>query len=62
MKVALDIDGVLADFISPFVQLLEARSGGVVDLNTVTDPNFANYPSLSRELFGAQSWDKSKIR
>jgi 5'(3')-deoxyribonucleotidase len=50
VKVALDIDGVLADFISPFVQLLEARSGGVVDLDTVTDPNFANYPLLSREL------------
>ena len=42
MKVGLDIDGVLADFISPFVQLLEARSGGGGDLNTVTDPNFAN--------------------
>lgn len=42
MKVALDIDGVPADFISPFVQILEARSGGVVDLDTVTDPNFAN--------------------
>jgi uncharacterized HAD superfamily protein len=50
MKVALDIDGVLADFISPFVQLLESRSGSVVDLGTVTDPNFANYPLLSREL------------
>jgi 5'(3')-deoxyribonucleotidase len=50
MKVALDIDGVLADFISPFVQILEARSGAAVDIESVTDPNFANYPYLSREL------------
>jgi 5'(3')-deoxyribonucleotidase len=50
MTVALDIDGVLADFISPFVQILEARSGAAVDIESVTDPNFANYPYLSREL------------
>ena len=50
MKVALDIDGVLADFISPFVRVLEARSGGSVDLESVTDPNFAHYPCLSAEM------------
>jgi len=50
MKVALDIDGVLADFISPFVKVLECRSGRTVDLESVTDPNFANYPLLSSEL------------
>ncbi len=46
---ALDIDGVLADFVSPFVQILEARSGGSVDLESVTDPNFAHYPRLPAE-------------
>jgi uncharacterized HAD superfamily protein len=50
MKIALDIDGVLADFISPFVRFLEARSGGTVDLDSVTDPNFANHPFLAPEL------------
>ncbi len=50
MTVALDIDGVLADFISPFVRVLEARSGGTVDLESVTDPNFAQYPSLSADM------------
>ena len=50
MKVALDIDGVLADFISPFVRNLEARSGGSVDLESVTDPNFAHYPCLSTDM------------
>jgi uncharacterized HAD superfamily protein len=50
MKIALDIDGVLADFVAPFVQILEVRSGGAIDLESVTDPNFANYPFLSREL------------
>ena len=50
MKVALDIDGVVADFVSPFVQVLQARSGGAIDLESVTDPNFTNYPFLSSEL------------
>jgi 5'(3')-deoxyribonucleotidase len=50
MKVALDIDGVLADFVSPFVKVLELRSGCAVDLESVTDPNFAKYPFLSGEL------------
>jgi uncharacterized HAD superfamily protein len=50
MKIALDIDGVLADFISPFVKLLETRSGAIVDLESITDPNFAHYPFLSSEL------------
>jgi hypothetical protein len=50
MKVALDIDGVPADFISPFVKVVELRSGSVVDLESVTDPNFAKCPFLSGEL------------
>lgn len=50
MTVALDIDGVLADFISPFIRVLEARSGGTVDFESVTDPNFAHYPFLSAEM------------
>jgi len=50
MKVALDIDGVVADFVSPFVRILQARSGGAIDLESFTDLNFTNYPFLSSEL------------
>jgi FMN phosphatase YigB (HAD superfamily) len=51
MMVALDIDGVLADFVPPFVRVLEKRAGnGAIDLQSITDPNFSNHPYLSKEI------------
>jgi uncharacterized HAD superfamily protein len=51
MKIALDIDGVLADFVSPFLQLLERRvGGGPIDPASITDPNFQHHPYLTKEI------------
>jgi uncharacterized HAD superfamily protein len=51
MILAFDIDGVLADFITPFLQLLAARTrSGSIDPASITDPNFMQHPFLSREL------------
>lgn len=51
MVLAFDIDGVLADFISPFVQLLSVRTGGEpIDPASITDPNFVQHPLLTREI------------
>jgi len=45
MTVGLDIDGVVADFITPFLKLLEARSGGgPIDPASIIDPNFMQHP------------------
>lgn len=51
MTLGLDIDGVVADFITPFLKLLEARSGsGPIDPVSITDPNFMQHPFLSKEI------------
>lgn len=51
MKIGLDIDGVLADFVTPFLQLLERRVGGPsIDPASITDPNFQHHPFLTREI------------
>lgn len=51
MMIGLDIDGVLADFITPFLQLLAARTGsGPIDPASITDPNFMQHPFLTREV------------
>lgn len=51
MRIALDIDGVLADFVTPFLQLLEKRVGGEpIDPAAITDPNFQHHPFLTQEL------------
>jgi uncharacterized HAD superfamily protein len=51
MTLGLDIDGVLADFITPFLQLLEKRTGtGPIDLASITDPNFMHHPFLTQEI------------
>jgi len=48
---AFDIDGVLADFITPFLRLLEARTGSSpIDPASITDPNFMHHPFLTREM------------
>jgi hypothetical protein len=51
MRVALDIDGVLADFITPFLRILEQRVGyGPIDVESITDPSFTCHPFLSSEV------------
>jgi uncharacterized HAD superfamily protein len=51
MMIGLDIDGVLADFITPFLQMLERRTGsGSIDPASVTDPNFMQHPFLTKEI------------
>jgi deoxypyrimidine-specific 5' nucleotidase type C protein (NT5C) len=51
MIVGLDIDGVVADFISPFLRFLEKRVGkGPIGLDSITDLNFSNHPFLSEEI------------
>lgn len=47
----MDIDGVLADFVSPFLQLLERRvGGGPIDPASISDPNFQSHPFLTQEI------------
>jgi uncharacterized HAD superfamily protein len=51
MRVGLDIDGVLADFISPFLRVVAARTGGdPIDPESITDPNFMNHPAIATEI------------
>jgi ribonuclease BN (tRNA processing enzyme) len=51
MTLGFDIDGVLADFFTPFLKLLELRTGGgVIDPNTITDPNFMHHPYLTKQI------------
>ena len=51
MMIGLDIDGVLADFITPFLQLLERRAGsGSIEPASITDPNFMQHPFLTRKI------------
>jgi uncharacterized HAD superfamily protein len=51
MIVGLDIDGVVADFLPPFLQrLAECAGKGPIDPQSVTDPSFANHPFLSQEI------------
>lgn len=50
MVVGFDIDGVLADFVSPFLCRLEKHVGGApIDPASIIDPNFMQHPFLSRE-------------
>ncbi len=54
MVVGLDIDGVLADFLSPFLLLLEEKTGnGPISAESITDFNFTEHPFLSEEIV----WD-----
>jgi 5' nucleotidase, deoxy (Pyrimidine), cytosolic type C protein (NT5C) len=51
MMVGLDIDGVLADFLSPFLRLLEKRTGtGRIDPQAYIDLNFSAHPAFSSEI------------
>ncbi|MGH7795129.1 MAG: 5' nucleotidase, NT5C type [Candidatus Binatia bacterium] len=54
MTLGLDIDGVLADFITPFLKLLEGHTGhGPIDPTSITDPNFMHHPFLTEEAIVA---------
>jgi len=54
MVVGLDIDGVLADFLSPFLRLLEEKTGsGPISADSITDFNFTEHPVLSEKVV----WD-----
>jgi len=54
MIVGLDIDGVLADFLSPFLKLLEEKTGyGPILAESITDFTFAKHPVLSEKVV----WD-----
>lgn len=51
MMIALDIDGVLADFVTPFLRRLEPRiGGGPIDPASISDPNFQSHPFVTREI------------
>ena len=51
MIVGLDIDGVVADFLSPFLQSIEQKIGnGPFSPEGVTDLNFKEHPYLKEEI------------
>jgi uncharacterized HAD superfamily protein len=51
MNVGLDIDGVVADFLSPFLLLLEKRIGnGPISEETITDFRFKDHPLVTEEV------------
>jgi hypothetical protein len=50
MMVGLDIDGVLADFVTPFFSYVERTLGnGPIDPQSITDLSFKQHPHLSEE-------------
>jgi uncharacterized HAD superfamily protein len=49
--IALDIDGVVADFLSPFLRLLETRAGnGPIPADTIRGFTFQDHPFLTDEI------------
>ena len=51
MVIGLDIDGVVADFIGPFLRFVERRAGnGPILPETITDLTFKHHPYLSETL------------
>lgn len=51
MIVGLDIDGVLADFFSPFLRHLEKKIGnGPIPVDIITDWTFKDHPVLTEEV------------
>ena len=48
--VGLDIDGVIADFLPPFLEILAERVGkGPIDPESIIDPSFISHPSIPNE-------------
>lgn len=51
MVIGLDIDGVVADFLSAFLKLLETRLGnGPIATETIRSFNFKDHPLLTEEV------------
>lgn len=51
MVVGLDIDGVVADFLPPFLRYVEKRIGnGPIPVDAVTDLSFKEHPYLSEKI------------
>ena len=50
MMVGLDIDDVVADFIEPFLRVVEKKLGnGPIHMDSITDLSFKEHPYLSEE-------------
>ena len=51
MVLGLDIDGVVADFLSPFLRVMEKKVGnGPIPPETITDFNFKDHPVLPEKV------------
>ena len=51
MLVGLDIDGVVADFLSPFLRFVEKKTGnGPIPVETITDLRFKGHPVLTEAI------------
>lgn len=51
MMVGLDIDGVVADFLSPFLRFVEKRVGNdPIPADTITDLSFKGHPYLTEKI------------
>ena len=51
MILGLDIDGVVADFLPPFLQSIEQKMGtGPIPPQSITDFNFKEHPYLKEEI------------
>jgi uncharacterized HAD superfamily protein len=51
MLVGLDIDGVVADFLRPFLRLVEKTTGcGLLAAETITDLSFKDHPEITNEM------------
>jgi uncharacterized HAD superfamily protein len=51
MILGLDIDGVVADFLSPFLQIVEKKIGnGPIPHESITNFNFKDHPFLSEKI------------
>lgn len=62
LRIGLDIDGVLADFNTPFVQILEEESGRKLPAVSETFPHTWHYPAalgISPEV-EKKCWDRVK--
>lgn len=50
MIVGLDIDGVVADFLSPFLRFVEKKiCNGPIDVESITDLSFKEHPYLTEK-------------
>jgi hypothetical protein len=53
MLVGMDIDGVVADFLGPFLRLIEARAGSAILADTITDLSFKGHPVVTEGILEA---------